>query len=153
MYQDRVRSAVKSVRWLLAGLIAAAIAIAGILVYLLATHPKYLPIVTITVQSILAVEFARRLAVKMLRNRTPSPVVLADWIGDGAFVIVWVAIALVSIGQHQGWMHGTFEYATGGICGLFVVGMPVYWWRGQRRVVLALTARSVAGRWPWSASG
>jgi hypothetical protein len=149
MYEDRVRSAVKSVRWLLVSLVAGAIAIVGVLVYLLATHPKYLPIVAITMQGIVAVELARRLAVKVLRNRTPSPVVLADWIGDGAFVIGWVAIALLTIGREQGWMHGAFEYAMGGIDGLFAVGMPVYWWRGQRRVVLALTARSVAGRWPW----
>ena len=58
-----------------------------------------------------------------------------------------------AVGERQGWMHGAFEYATVGFDGLFAVGMPVYWWRGQRRIVLALTARSVAGRWPWSASG
>jgi hypothetical protein len=34
---------------------------------------------------------------------------LADWIGDRAFVLAWVAIALTTIGQHQGWMHGAFE--------------------------------------------
>ncbi len=113
MYEDRVRSAVKSVRWLLVSLVAGAIAIVGVLVYLLATHPKYLPIVAITMQGIVAVELARRLAVKVLRNRTPSPVVLADWIGDGAFVIGWVAIALLTIGREQGWMHGAFEYAMG----------------------------------------
>ncbi len=87
----------------------------------------------------------------MLRDRTPSPVVLADWIGDGALVIVWIAIALASVGQYQGWMHGAFEYTTIGLCVLFVVCMPVYWWRGKQWVVLALTARAIAGRWPWSA--
>jgi hypothetical protein len=69
----------------------------------------------------------RRLAVKVLRDSSPSPVVLADWIGDATVVIALVAVALLSIGQDQGCMHGAFEYAMGGICGLFVVGIPVYW--------------------------
>lgn len=87
----------------------------------------------------------------MLRNRMPSPAVLADWIGSSAGVIVWVAALLVSIGNTQGWMHGTFEYAIIGICELFLVGVPVYQWRGRQRVVLALTTRAAAGSWPWSA--
>jgi hypothetical protein len=102
-------------------------------------------------QGIVAVVLARRLALKVLHNRTPSPVVLGDWIGDLALPIGWVAVVVASIGQDQGWMHGAYEYALGSILGLLVVGMPVYWWRGQRRLVLVLTARAVAGRWPWSA--
>jgi len=134
-------------------LIAAGLAIVGIPVYLLATKSKFLPIAIVAVQGFVAVVLARRLAQKVLRNRTPSPVVLADWIGDSAVVIGWFAVVLTSIGQNQGWVHGAFEYAMGSILGLCVAGMPVYWWRGQRRVVLALTARAVAGRWPWSAGG
>jgi hypothetical protein len=105
------------------------------------------------VQGIAAVVLASQLALKVLRNRTPSPVGLADWIGDAAVVIVWVATVLANIGQNQGWMHGAFEYALDSIFGLLLVGLPVYWWRGKRFVVLALTARAVAGRWPWSAGG
>ena len=133
-----------AVSLLLAGLVVASLV-------LLATHSKYLPIAVIAGQCTIAVWYAGTLAVKMLRDRAPSPVVLADWIGDGAFVIVWIAIALASVGQHQGWMHGAFEYTTIGLCGLFAVSMPVYWWRGKQRAVLALTARATAGRWPWSA--
>jgi hypothetical protein len=151
--QDPVRSVLKSVRWLLllVGFVALGLAFVGIPAYLLATDSKFLPIATMAVQGIVAVVLARRLALKVLRNRTPSPVVLADWISDSAFVIGWVVLVLASIGQNQGWMHGAFEYTMAGILGLFLVGMPVYWWRGQRRVVLALTARAIAGRWPWSA--
>jgi len=89
--------------------------------------------------------------VKVVRNRAPSPKILGDWIGDLALVIVWVAVVVASLGRIQGWMHGAFEYVMFSVLGLFAVGMPVYWWRGQQRVVLALTARAVAGRWPWSA--
>jgi hypothetical protein len=149
--QDPVRFALKSV--LLAGFIAASLAIVGIFAYLLATDSKYLLIIAMALQGFLAITYARRLAVKVLRNRTPSPVILADWIGDLALVIAWVAAALASFGQIQGWMHGAFEYAMDSSFGLLLVGMPAYWWRGQRRVVLALTARAVAGRWPWSAGG
>lgn len=80
--QDPVRSVLKSVRWMLAlvGFVAVSLGIVGIPVYLLATDSKFLPIATMAAQGIVAVVLARRLALKVLRNRTPSPVVLADWI-------------------------------------------------------------------------
>jgi len=152
--QDPVRSELKSVRWLLQiGFVAASLAVVGMSVYLLVTQSNYLAITTTALQGFLVVTYARQLALKVLGDRAPSPVVLADWIDDSALVIMWAAVLLASIGHIQGWMHGAYEYATNSILGLFAVAMPVYWWRGRRRVVLALTARSVAGRWPWSAGG
>jgi peptidoglycan/LPS O-acetylase OafA/YrhL len=156
--EDPVRPTLKSILWqlLLAGVIVAGLAflaIVGMIVYLIATDSKYLPIATAAVQGIAAGVLARELVLKMLRNRTPSPIILADWIGDAAVVIAFVVCVLAGVGQYEGWMHGAFEYATSSILGLFVVVMPVYWWRGKRRVVLALTARAVDGRWPWSAEG
>lgn len=152
--QDPIRPVLESVRWLLGlvGLIAVGLAIVGIPVYLAVTDSKFLPIATMALQGIVGVVLARQLALEVLRNRAPSPVVLAEWLSDSAIVIGWAISLLANIGQHQGWMHGAFEYAMFGILGLFVVGMPVYWFRGQRRVVLALTARAVGGRWPWSAA-
>jgi hypothetical protein len=153
-----VRSTLKSVLWLLLllGVIVAGfaiLAIVGIVVYLIATDSKYLPIATAAVQGILAGVLARELVLKVLRNRTPSPVILADWISDAAVVTSFVVCVLAGTGQYEGWMHGALEYAVTSILGLFLVGMPIYWWRGKRRVVLALTARAVDGRWPWSAGG
>jgi hypothetical protein len=157
-----VRSGFESVRWMLQGIgllaavlaiLAAGLAIIGIPAYLIATDSKFTPIALMVLQGIVAVVLAKRLAVKVVRNRAPSPKILADWIGDLALVIVWVAVVAASFGRIQGWMHGAFEYVMFSILGLFAVGMPVYWWRGQQRVVLALTARAVAGRWPWSAGG
>jgi hypothetical protein len=136
---------------LLVGFIAAILALVGIPVYLIATDSKYLPIATVAMQGIIAVIFASKFVLKVLRNRTPSPVILADWIGDSAVVMAFVVGLLGGIGRYAGWMHGAFEYAMGSILGLFAVGLVVYWVWGQRRVALALTARAVAGRWPWSA--
>ncbi len=130
---------------LLAGIIATGLAIV--------TGSKLEPIAIAALQGVVTVIFAWRLAVKVLHNRAPSPVVLADWIGDAAVLLAWLVVVLASVGQIQGWMHGGFRYATFSILGLFIVGMPVYWWRGQQRVALVLTARAVAGRWPWSAAG
>jgi hypothetical protein len=138
----------------LLGFIVVSLAIVGIPAYLLATGGRLLPIFTMAMPGIVAVVLARRLVLDVLRNRSPSPVVLADWIGDSAIVIVWVALVLTSIVQHQGWMRGALEYALYSVIGLFLVGMPIYWWLGgEQRVVVGLTARAVAGRWPWSADG
>ena len=118
---------------------------------MIVTDSTYLPVMTMAGQCLVALIFGEQLAQKVLRNRTPSPVILADWIGDSAVVITLVALILARIGEMQGWLRGASEYVTDSMLGLLVLAMPVYWWRGQRRVVLALTARAVAGRWPWSA--
>jgi hypothetical protein len=149
--QHGAPSAVKSVRWLLeaAGVIAV-VAGLGFGIYLAVTNSKLFPIALMTTQGIVAVELARRLALEVVRDRAPSPVVLADWIDDSAVVIAWAALFLANIGEHQGWMHGAFQVTMLGVLGLFVVGMPLYWWRGKQRVVQALTGRAVAGQWPWA---
>lgn len=143
----------QSVRWLLAliGLVSMLLAIVALPIYLAVTNSRFLTVALIAMQGILVLEFARRLAVKVLRNRTPSPKILADWIEDAAFVIALAISLIANIGQHQGWMHGAFQYTTLSVLGLFVVGLPGYWWHGKRRVTYALTARAVAGRWPWLA--
>jgi hypothetical protein len=140
----RVRTALKSVWWL--------VLLIGLLAVGLATNSKYLPTVLIGAQVLAAFLLARPLAMKVLRNRSPSPVILADWIGDAAMVFVWVALLFIDISQSLGWMHGAIENAAFSIVGLFLVGVLIYRWRGQRRLVLVLTALAVAGQWPWSAA-
>jgi hypothetical protein len=94
----------------------------GVFAYFLVTDWKDLPTITLALQVLLVATYAKRLVVKVVRNRTPSPKILADWIGDLAFVITWVAIALTSFGRIQGWMHGAFDYVMLSIFGLFAVG-------------------------------
>jgi hypothetical protein len=128
-------------------------AVVGVFAYFLVTDWKALPFLTLALQALILATSAKRLIVKVVRNRAPTPVVLADWIGDLALLIGWVVAVISAIGRNLGWMHGAFEYALISMLVVFAVGMPAYWWKGQRRVVLALTARSVAGRWPWSVGG
>jgi hypothetical protein len=63
-------------------------------------------------QGIVAVELARRLALKVLRNHA-------------ALVVGWMVSVLASIGTNQGWMHGAFEFAMLSVLGLYLVGLPV----------------------------
>jgi hypothetical protein len=65
-------------------------------------------------------------------------------------VIMWTVILVTTIGDFEGWMHGAFRYAVGSVAGLFLVGLPLYWWRGKRLLLSALTARAASGRWPRS---
>jgi len=142
--QHPVRSVLISVLWLLA--------LAGFIgICLLFAGSRFQAYTIIAVQGTVAVVLARRLALDVLRNRAPSPAVLADWIDDAALVAAWLVVVLTSIGQSQGWMHGALRWAVLGLLGLFAAGMPAYWWRGKRRVVQALTARALAGQWPWPA--
>ncbi len=148
---DRDPTSVEGVRALLwlVGVLAAV----GVFAYFLVADWNDLPTLVLVPQALLVATYAKRLVVNVARNRTPTPVVLADWIGDLALFIGWFVVVISGIGRQLGWMHGAFEYVLVCILVLFAVAMPVYWWRGQRRVVLALTARSVAGRWPWSVGG
>jgi hypothetical protein len=136
---------VRALLWL-----AGFFAVIGVFAYFLVTDWKDLRILVLALQVLLAGTYAKELVVEVVRNRMPTPAVIADWIGDLALVILWLLIVISGIGQHLGWMHGAAEYALLSILTLLAAGMPVYWWWGQRRVVLALTARSVAGQWPWS---
>jgi hypothetical protein len=149
--EDPVQSVLGNVGCLL--LLASVLALVGLFAYLLATDSKDLPIPLMALQGLVVITYARRLALKILRNRSPSPVILADWISESARVIAWTVVLLITIGEFEGWMHGAVRYALAGILGLFIVCLPLYWWRGQRRLVLALTARLVESRWPWSAGG
>ena len=151
MDEKPVQSALENVGCLL--LLVGVLADLGLFGYLLATDSKDLPIPVMALQGLIVITYARRLAVKILRNRSPSPVILADWISDSGRVILWTVLLVATIGQFEGWVQGGFRYALLAVFGLFIVGMPLYWWRGQQRLVLAFTARSVAGRWPWSAGG
>jgi hypothetical protein len=125
----------------------------GVFAYFLVADWKDLPILILVPQALILAISAKELVVKVVRNRAPTPVLIADWIGDLGLLTGWVVVVITTIGRNLGWMHGAFEYAVGGMLVLYAVGMPVYWWKGKRRIVLALTARSVAGRWPWSAGG
>lgn len=149
--EEPVQSILENVGCLL--LLASVLALVWLFTYLLATDSKDLPIPMMALQGLVVITYARRLAVKILRSRSPSPVMLADWISDSARVIAWTVVLLITIAEFEGCMHGALRYALAGILGLFIVCMPLYWWRGQRRLVLALTERLVAGRWPWSAGG
>jgi hypothetical protein len=129
------------------------VAVIGVFAYFLVTDWKDLPIILLALQALLAATYAKELVVKVVRNRSPTPVLIADWIGDLALLIAWFFILISGIGRQLGWMHGAVEYALMSILALFAVGMPVYWFWGQRRAVISLTARSVAGQWPWSVGG
>jgi len=53
-----------------------------------------------------------------------------------------VVVLLASIGQVRGWMHGMFRDVIGGILLLYVIGSPVYWFGGKRRLIAALRTRA-----------
>jgi hypothetical protein len=142
----------KSVRWLLTPVAVLAMLVGvGLGIYFAVTKSGFLPIAVVTAQGIAAVVLARRLGREVLRTRAPSPAVLADWLDDSAALVAWVTTVLANVGEQEGWLHGPFEYTVLGILGLFLLGAPVYWWRGKRHVVRLLTARAVAGQWPWAA--
>jgi hypothetical protein len=80
--EDPVQSVLGNVGCLL--LLASVLALVGLFAYLLATDSKDLPIPLMALQGLVVITYARRLALKILRNRSPSPVILADWISESA---------------------------------------------------------------------
>ena len=51
-----------------------------------------------------------------------------------------LVVALATIGQVRGWMHGMSGDVVAGLGVLYLVGSPVYWFGGKRRLIAVLTA-------------
>ena len=117
MDQHPVRSALKNILWL-AGFLGS-LAFLGFLADMIVTDSRYLPVMTMAGQCLVALIFAEKLAQKVLRNRTPSPVILADWIGDSAAVITLVALLLARF-TSTGVVYGVADAA---VTDLPVVGV------------------------------
>jgi hypothetical protein len=64
----------------------------GFFAYFLATDSNDVWIPLIALQGWIGITYATRVVVKVLRNRSPSPVATAELISDSAHVIMWTVI-------------------------------------------------------------
>jgi hypothetical protein len=126
----------------LAAAFAALLALLGLAVYVSLRHPATAPVILIAMQSFLWIVWAGELARNLRRGRTRSPKELVERMGHAVWLAGWTAVLLSSVGEQQGWLHGITEYILVGICSLFVVGIPVSWFGGKRRLIAAMTARA-----------
>ena len=67
---------------------------------------------------------------------------MADRLSLIAQLVGALVAALASIGQVRGWMHATFRDVIAGVLVLYLVGSPIYWFGGRRRLTSVLRTRA-----------
>ena len=83
-----------------------------------------------------------RLVLSLAKKQPQSAEEEVDRLGLLAQLIGSVVVAVATISAAEGWLRGSFRYLVGGVLLLYVVGAPVYWFGGKRRLIAALQARA-----------
>jgi len=88
------------------------------------------------------VQATHRLVLVLAKAPLRSAEEAVDRLSLVAQLVGAVVLAAASIGQVRGWMHGTYGRVVRGLLVLYVIGAPIYWLGGKRRLIAALKARA-----------
>jgi hypothetical protein len=89
---------------------------------------------------VIVIRTAHRLVLNLADQRLRSAEQMADRLSLIAELIGALVVALAAVGQLRGWMHGMFRDVVAGVLAVYLVGMPVYWYGGKRRLIAVLRA-------------
>jgi hypothetical protein len=126
----------------LAAVIAVPTALIGSLIYLGLRHPTWLYLLVSVVDCVIVVQSAHRLVLHLARQQTQAAEELVARLSLYAQLVAAAVVAIISIGFALHWMmNETFRDSVLGLCLVYVVGMPVYWFGGKRLLIASLKAR------------
>lgn len=124
--------------------------LAGIALLVLLSNGR--PSVVLTILAVLdvalVVQATHRLVLNMADQRPWSAEHAADRLGLIAQLAGAIVVALLTIGQLRGSMHGLFRDVIAILVLAYLAGAPLWWLGGKRRVITALRKRS-AERGAW----
>jgi hypothetical protein len=119
-----------------------AAALIGFAIYLGVKHLSWLWILISTLDLVIVGQATHRLVLNIAKPQPRSAEDVVDRLSLVAQLIVAVVLAAASIGQVRGWMHGTYGNVIRGLFAVYVIGAPIYWLGGKRRLVAALAKRA-----------
>jgi hypothetical protein len=134
--------------WLiaLAAVLVVPLAVIGLIMYLRARHLSGITVSLAALDGVMVIQAAHRVVMNLADKQLQSAEELADRFSLIAQLIGALVLELVFLGQVRGTMHGTFRDATGGVIVLYLVGSPIYWLGGKRRLVAMLRTRAAGDR-------
>ena len=110
----------------------------GFIVYLAVRHPSALLILVAAVDGVIVIQAGHRLVLHLANQQLRSAEDVADRLSLIAQLIGALVVAVATIGQVRGWMHGMFRDVVVGLVVLYLIGSPVWWYGGKRRLIAVL---------------
>ena len=96
----------------------------------------------------IVIQAGHRLVLHAANQQLRSAEHVADRLSQIGQLIGALVVAVATIGQVRGWMHGMFRDVVGLVI-LYLAGSPVWWYGGKRRVIAVLRTWGAGdGTWP-----
>ena len=129
---------------LIALLAVVVVPLAGItfIIYVGEKHPSAIFIPVIAVDGVILIQAAHRVVLNLANTQPRSAEQVVARLSLVAQLTFALAVTMASIGHLQGWMHGIFRDVVGGALVLWLVGAPIYWLGGKRRLIDALRTQA-----------
>jgi hypothetical protein len=118
------------------------VAVIGFIIYLVVKHPSGLLILLGAGDSVVVIQAAHKVVLNLANAQLKSAEQVVNRLGAIAQLFIAVVGALGSVGVTRGWMHGTFRDVITGVLALYLIGSPIYWFGGKRRLIAVLRART-----------
>lgn len=110
--------------------------------HLSGTHLSVLWLLTWVADAALVLQAGHRLVLNLANRQRLSAEETVDRLDLVAQLIAAVAVALAAIGTARGWMHGLFWGVMVCVLVLYLIGSPIYWLGGKRRLIAFLRTRT-----------
>ena len=121
----------------LLAVIVVPVAAIGFIIYLGVTTSGIWILVAV-LDAVVVIQAAHRVVLNLASTQLQSAEEVVDRLSLIAQLIGAVVVVLASIGQVRGWMHGMFRDAIAGVLLVYLIGSPVYWFGGKRRLIAVL---------------
>jgi len=127
---------------MLIAVVVVSLAVIGFIIYLGARHPSGILILLGALDGVMLMQAAHRVVLNLANRQLQSAEEVADRLSLIAQLIGALVAALAFTGQVRGWMHGTFRDLILAVLVLYLVGSPIYWFGGKRRLIAVLRTRA-----------
>jgi len=114
----------------------------GFIIYLGIKHRSGVLILLGALDGIILIQAAHRAVLNLANKQLHSTEQMADRLSLIAQLVGALVAALASIGQVRGRMHAAFRDVIAGVLVLYLVGLPIYWFGGRRRLISVLRTRA-----------
>jgi hypothetical protein len=118
--------------------VAAPVVVIGFTIYLVIQHPSGILIILGALNGVMLIQAAHKVVLNMAGKPPQSAEQVVDRLSLVAQLTSAVVLTLASIGQARGWMHGMFRDIIDGVLVLYLIGAPIYWLGGKRRLIAML---------------